>query len=192
MRRARPLALLAIPVAIRLAGIVLSVRRMGSASYSGEGQHTPVGPEARPHRMRMDRRTRSLLLWGSCALILLLLIGGGVYAGYRVKSDRNARARAMALTGGDPDLGLRLTQRYGCAGCHVIPGVSGAQGRVGPTLQAYAARIYVGGVVPNSPDNLIRWIENPRSIDPRSAMPVTGISRDEARHVAAYLYTLRP
>ncbi|MBA1155631.1 cytochrome C [Microvirga sp. Marseille-Q2068] len=140
----------------------------------------------------MNRRTRSLLVWGSAALVLLLLIGGGIYTGYRVKSDRDARARAVALTGGDPDLGLRLTQRYGCAGCHIIPGVSGPQGRVGPTLQAYAARIYVGGVVPNSPDNLIRWIENPRSIDPRSAMPVTGITRDEARHVAAYLYTLRP
>jgi len=192
MRRARPLALLAVPVAIRLAGIVLSVRRAGSASHPCEGQPIPDSPEARARPMRMDRRIRSVLLWSSCALVLLLLIGGGVYAAYRVKSDRDARARAGALTGGDPDLGLRLTQRYGCAGCHIIPGVSGAQGRVGPTLEAYAVRIYVGGVVPNSPDNLIRWIENPRSIDPRSAMPVTGISRDEARHVAAYLYTLRP
>ncbi|MGO4524622.1 cytochrome c family protein [Microvirga sp. 2MCAF35] len=192
MRRPRTLALLAVPVAIRLAGIVLSVRRMGAASHSREGQPISDSSEARPRRMRMGRRIRALLLWGSCALILLLLVGGGVYAAYRVKSDRDARARAIALTGGDPDLGLRLTQRYGCAGCHVIPGASGAQGRVGPTLQAYAARIYVGGVVPNSPDNLIRWIENPRSIDPKSAMPVTGISRDEARHVATYLYTLQP
>nr|WP_085985169.1 cytochrome C [Microvirga lotononidis] len=140
----------------------------------------------------MDRRTRSFLVWSSAALTLLLLIAGGIYVGYRVKSDRDARARAIALTGGDPDLGLRLAQRYGCVGCHIVPGIPGAQGRVGPTLQAYAARVYVGGVVPNSPDNLIRWIENPRSIDPQSAMPVTGISRDEARHVATYLYTLRP
>jgi hypothetical protein len=35
------------------------------------------------------------------------------------------------------------------------------------------------------------WIESPRSIDSKTAMPITGISRAEARHVAAYLYTLR-
>lgn len=192
MRRARSLASRAVPVAIRLAGIVLSFRRTGSAARPGREQDTSSGHTTPLRRTRMDRRTRSLVVWSSSILILLLLIGGGIYAGYRVKSERDARIRAVALTGGDPDLGLRLTQRYGCAGCHIIPGVPAAQGKVGPTLQAYAARIYVGGVVPNSTDNLIQWIENPRSIDPRSAMPVTGISRDEARHVAAYLYTLRP
>jgi cytochrome c2 len=92
---------------------------------------------------------------------------------------------------GDPDLGLRLALRYGCAGCHTIPGIPGAQGKVGPTLQGFAARVYIGGVAANSPDTLIQWIENPKSIDPETAMPVTGISREEARHVAAYLYTLR-
>jgi cytochrome c2 len=184
--------MLAVPIAIRLAGIVLGFHRAGSASRPGREQDASQGHGTHIRGRRMDRRTRTLLVWASSAFILLILIGASVYAGYRMKSDRDARARAVALTGGDPDLGLRLTRRYGCAGCHIIPGIPDAQGRVGPTLQAYAVRIYVGGVVPNSPDNLIRWIENPRSIDPKSAMPVTGISRDEARHVAAYLYTLRP
>ena len=90
-----------------------------------------------------------------------------------------------------PDRGRDLTLRFGCAGCHTIPGVPGAQGKVGPTLQGFAARVYIGGVATNSPDTLIQWIENPRSIDPKTAMPITGISRADARHVAAYLYTLR-
>jgi cytochrome c2 len=132
-------------------------------------------------------RSRSVYL----ILILLLLIGTGIYAGYHVKFDQDARTRAMALTMGDPDLGRRLAQRYGCAGCHSIPGVPGAQGMVGPSLQGFAARVYIGGVATNSPDTLIQWIENPRSIDPKTAMPITGISRSEARHVAAYLYTLQ-
>jgi cytochrome c1 len=51
--------------------------------------------------------------------------------------------------------------------------------------------VYIGGVATNSPNNLVQWIENPKSIDPETAMPVTGISQVEARHVAAYLYTLR-
>ncbi|WP_343074101.1 c-type cytochrome [Microvirga zambiensis] len=124
-------------------------------------------------------------------LVMVLLMGTGVYAGYQIKITRDARFRAIALTGGDPDLGRRLIRQYGCAGCHTIPGASGAQGKVGPTLDGFAARLYIGGVAANSPDILVRWIEDPRSIDPKTAMPATGISHAEARHVAAYLYSLR-
>ncbi|PVE23633.1 cytochrome C [Microvirga sp. KLBC 81] len=138
-----------------------------------------------PEPSRVGRR--SVLI----GVALVLLAGAGIYAGYQIKFAREARARAIALTDGDPDLGRDLTQRYGCAGCHTIPGVPRAQGNVGPTLQGFAARVYIGGVVTNSPEALIQWIENPRSIDPKTAMPITGISRAEARHVAAYLYTLR-
>jgi cytochrome c2 len=122
---------------------------------------------------------------------LVLLAGAGVYAGYEIKSSREMKARAVALTAGDPDLGRRLAQRYGCASCHTIPGVPGADGQVGPSLQGFAARVYVGGVAANTPDRLIQWLEDPRSLDPKTAMPSTGMSRAEARHVAAYLYTLR-
>jgi cytochrome c1 len=54
-----------------------------------------------------------------------------------------------------------------------------------------AGRVYLGGVLTNSPDHLVRWIVNPRAVSPKTAMPVTGISDAEARHVAAYLLTLR-
>jgi cytochrome c2 len=37
----------------------------------------------------------------------------------------------------------------------------------------------------------VRWIVNPRAVSPKTAMPVTGISEADARHVAAYLLTLR-
>jgi cytochrome c1 len=51
--------------------------------------------------------------------------------------------------------------------------------------------IDIAGRLPNQPENLIRWIAHPQSVDPQTAMPDPGISEDEARHVAAYLYTLR-
>jgi cytochrome c2 len=151
------------------------------------------GPELRGHWPGLrtpgpSRLWRSFIL---AALALVLLGAGAVYAGYQIKSARDARARAIALTAGDPDLGRRLTLRYGCARCHTIPGVPGAEGKVGPSLAGVAARVYIGGVATNTPDTLMQWIENPRSIDPMTAMPVTGISHAEARHVAAYLYTLR-
>lgn len=125
------------------------------------------------------------------ALVAVLVGAGAIYAGYEIKFTREARARAIQLTAGDPDLGRMLARRHGCAGCHTIPGVPGSKGQVGPDLSTVAGRVYLGGVITNTPDNMIEWIMNPRAIDPKSAMPVTGISRTEARHVAAYLYTLR-
>jgi cytochrome c2 len=133
-------------------------------------------------------------LWRSAivaTLVLVVLTGAAIYAGYQMKHSKDMRTRAIALTAGDPDLGRDLARRYGCAGCHTIPGVPHAKGQVGPSLQGFAARVYVGGVTTNTPESLIQWIENPRSIDPKTAMPMTGISHKDARHVAAYLYTLR-
>jgi cytochrome c2 len=191
MPRARALLPLAATLAIGAAGLLLGVPRAGSTLRSRPRQRAPFNPDAHLRGMRIAEPTRFRSRSVYLVLILLLLIGTGIYAGYQVKFDQDARIRATALTMGDPDLGRRLAQRYGCAGCHHIPGVPGAQGMVGPSLQGFAARVYIGGVATNSPDTLIQWIENPRSIDPKTAMPVTGISRAEARHVAAYLYTLQ-
>ncbi|MBP2237941.1 cytochrome c1 [Sinorhizobium kostiense] len=100
------------------------------------------------------------------------------------------RSAAIALTGGDPAQAPPLLTRYGCRGCHIVPGVPGADRRVGPPLGGIGDRVYIAGVLPNSPENLIRWIEHPHDVDPQTAMPETGISAAEARHVAAYLYSL--
>jgi cytochrome c2 len=95
------------------------------------------------------------------------------------------------LTGGDPAHGKALLRRHGCAGCHQIPGVRGANGHVGPSLNGFAGRLTIAGVVDNSAANLIRWLENPPNLDPRTAMPRTGLDEQQARDVAALLYTLR-
>ena len=100
-------------------------------------------------------------------------------------------AQAKALTGGDPSAGPSLMRQHGCAGCHQIPGVRGAVGRVGPPLAGIAERVYLGGVLRNEPDNMVQWLMDPRAIDDKTAMPATGLSEDDARHIAAYLYTLR-
>jgi cytochrome c1 len=44
--------------------------------------------------------------------------------------------------------------------------------------------------LPNSADNLVRWIQHPRTIEPKTAMPDLGVSNQDARDIAAYLYTL--
>ena len=122
------------------------------------------------------------------AVVIVLAAAAALSVGYYYKGSRELRAAAVALTGGDPDRGPDLMVRYGCAGCHTIPGVRRAVGLVGPPLEDVGRRMYIAGVLENTPENLINWIVDPRAADPKTAMPVTGISREEARHVAAYLY----
>jgi cytochrome c2 len=103
-------------------------------------------------------------------------------------ASRQTQEVARGMTGGDPSRAPDLVRRYGCAGCHTISGIPGGDGQVGGPLADLRKRVYVGGVVTNTPDNLIRWIVNPQQFSPRTAMPATGISEKEARDVAAYLY----
>jgi cytochrome c len=105
-------------------------------------------------------------------------------------NEANAR-EAAAMTGGDPARGPELMRKYGCQSCHTVPGVVGANGLVGPPLAGIASRSYIGGVLPNAPDNMLRWIRDPKAVDPLTAMPNTGVTQSDARHIVAYLYTLR-
>jgi cytochrome c len=100
-------------------------------------------------------------------------------------------ARAREVAGGDPSRGKAAIRSYGCGSCHMIPGVTGAHGQVGPPLTDWSQRVYIGGEVPNSTDFLVRWIEMPQAIEPNTAMPNLRVTEGEARDIAAYLYTLR-
>jgi cytochrome c2 len=191
MRRAKAFVPVALVFLLRLTGFALGLRGRGSSANSRPAPRAAFDADAHLAGIRRPGPSRFRQWAVFLGLTVVLLIGVGIYTGYQVKFTQQARARAVALTAGDPDFGRNLAMRYGCAGCHTIPGVPGAQGKVGPSLQGFAARVYIGGVATNSPDTLVQWIENPRAIDPKTAMPVTGISRAEARHVAAYLYTLR-
>jgi cytochrome c2 len=93
------------------------------------------------------------------------------------------------LTGGNPRVGQRLIARYGCAACHQIKGIANADSRVGPSLKEIRNSSYVGGVLPNSADNLMKWLVHPRAVSPTTAMPELGVSQAEARDMAAYLYS---
>ncbi len=96
----------------------------------------------------------------------------------------------VEVEGGDPTLGKNLIMDHGCIACHSIPGIDGADAHVGPPLDAWVDRRYIAGLLPNEPDNLVAWIMNPQRFEPGTAMPTLGVNEDEARHIAAYLYTL--
>lgn len=92
--------------------------------------------------------------------------------------------------GGDPARGKVALQQHACTGCHAIPGVVGANSPVGPPLDRMAKRKYIAGIMPNTPENMIRWLRDPQSVAPLSAMPDLDVSDRNARDMAAYLYTL--
>jgi cytochrome c2 len=130
-----------------------------------------------------ERRRASLRRPASIALTLLLLplllLGCGKESG-----------ASQAFAGGDAKSGAALIGRFGCGACHVIPGIEGAEGLVGPPLNQMAQRVYVAGVLRNTPDNLITWLRHPQAVVPGNAMPDMGIDQKQASDIAAYLYTL--
>lgn len=89
--------------------------------------------------------------------------------------------------GADPDRGRRLIAERGCTACHTVPGVSGPPSRVGPPLGNMARQAYVAGLLPNTPENLVRWLMDPPAVNPRTAMPGTGLQQADAEDIAAYL-----
>ena len=92
---------------------------------------------------------------------------------------------------GDPRRGVETMRQYACATCHRIPGMVGANADVGPALAGIASRKYLAGRLPNSPENMIRWIRDPRGVSPATLMPDLEVSEEHARDMAAYLYTLK-
>jgi cytochrome c1 len=92
------------------------------------------------------------------------------------------------MEGADHPQAVELMKQYGCQSCHSIPGVPGREVDTGPNLENYAQRTYIAGNLRNTPENLIEWLRNPQAIEPHTAMPMLGLTEEQARIIAAYLY----
>lgn len=80
-----------------------------------------------------------------------------------------------------------LFRQYACTACHGIPGVAGPDVHVGPSLNDFARRSLIAGRLPNTEDDLVRWIRFPRQVDPETAMPDSGVTEAHATVMARYL-----
>lgn len=87
--------------------------------------------------------------------------------------------------------GRELLARHHCGSCHTIPGVTAAQGHVAVTLESFGRRSYIAGRLPNTDENLARWLVDPAALVPGTQMPAMGVSAADARDMAAYLRSLR-
>jgi cytochrome c1 len=110
----------------------------------------------------------------SVALVALMV----ALAGCGARSDEVAEGRRVMLD-------------KGCTGCHVIPGVPGPFGSTGPSLAGFAARPTIAGVVPNTPDNLAIWLNDPARLKPGTLMPAQRLTPAQTNAAVAFLGTLR-
>jgi mono/diheme cytochrome c family protein len=108
-----------------------------------------------------------------------------------VAEHRHDHPSAATPTRADAARGRVALQQYACATCHQIPGVVGSQAAVGPPLTGMGQRGFIGGVLPNTSENMVRWLRSPQAVNPDTAMPGLGVSERDARDMAAYLETLR-
>jgi len=119
----------------------------------------------------------------------LLVAGGlGLFADRRYE-HWDVIKRAETLTGGNSERGQQAFQRYGCGGCHSVRGQPQASGLVGPPLDGIGARALIAGRLENKPENLRRWIMDPQAVSPGTAMPRLGVTPEDSRDIAAFLYT---
>ena len=138
-----------------------------------------------------ERRVRLGVADAATRLLPILLLVSAAAFTVACDSGHAAVSEAETLTGGSVERGKAAIGKYGCGSCHTIPGIAGAEATVGPPLNGIAVRGYLAGHLPNSVDNMEKWIQHPQRIDPQVVMPEMGVTDQDARDITAYLYTLR-
>jgi cytochrome c oxidase subunit 2 len=147
-----------------------------------------------PNSMWMDPSENGLYL-GQCAQYCgtqhakMLL---RVYVQSRDEFDRWVQEQSRpALVSDTVSEGQKIFERTACINCHAVVGTV-ANGRFGPDLTHLMSRYTIAsGAVPNTPENLRRWIQDPSVIKPGSKMPAMGLTDPELTAVTSYLETLR-
>jgi cytochrome c oxidase subunit 2 len=101
-------------------------------------------------------------------------------------------ARAAAPAAGAAGRGQDLFHQNGCGACHTVAGTE-AKGEVGPDLSRFGERATVGaGILPNTQDNVVRFISDTDAIKPRVRMPAySALPRDDLADIATYLGSLK-
>ena len=131
-------------------------------------------------------------LWAIVAFVKTL--PGLTARAYAEMDQRAGDAAAVQWTQpageGNPRNGSYAMRQYACTTCHLIPGMVGGTSHVGPPLHGIARRAYLAGRLPNTPENMVRWIRDPKSVSPDTLMPDLGVSEQHARDMVAYLYSI--
>jgi len=131
---------------------------------------------------------RSGIITATVAIVGIAVVSLGISTLYQSATPRPYRE----VAGGDVERGREALARYQCGSCHRIPGVDGANGTKGQPLAGLALRTDIVGALPNTPEDVMLWIRDPKKIYAKTEMPTLGVSEQDARDIVAYLYTLPP
>ncbi|HTN77921.1 MAG TPA: cytochrome c oxidase subunit II [Pirellulaceae bacterium] len=102
-----------------------------------------------------------------------------------------AHEGAPAIEADPVRMGREKFESLSCVNCHAVRGTL-AVGTYGPDLTHLMSReTLAAGMVPNTREELRRWIENPQSVKPGCLMPAFGLSERDLDAVVSYLETLR-
>jgi cytochrome c oxidase subunit 2 len=78
-----------------------------------------------------------------------------------------------------------------CASCHAVKG-TGAVANAAPDLTHVAGRNQLAaGLVPNTPQDLARWLRDPQQLKPACQMPNFNLDQEQVTQLVAYLEGLR-
>jgi cytochrome c oxidase subunit II len=98
--------------------------------------------------------------------------------------------RAAVAPPAETQRGHDVFMNNACVTCHTIRGTQ-AGSRVGPELTHVGSRrTTAAGTLPNTREELTRWVRNPQAIKPGTRMPATHLSDDDLAAVVAYLESL--
>jgi cytochrome c len=91
---------------------------------------------------------------------------------------------------GNVELGREFFVLKGCTGCHVAPGMPNG-GQIGPNQTHFSQRPTIaGGLLPNTPEAVERWLKDPPAVKPGTLMPNLSLTDDQIKDLTAYLYSL--
>ena len=115
-----------------------------------------------------------------------------VYVQSRVQFDEWIRQQERSAVLSDTVLqGRAVFEASPCLDCHTVRGIAG-KGSFGPDLTHLMSRDTIGsGAVPNTPENLRKWIRDPASLKPGATMPALRLGDQQVQDVVAFLETLR-
>lgn len=112
--------------------------------------------------------------FATCAVVTMLLAGC-------------TPSRPAPGVQGDPERGRIALTQFACQTCHIVPGIPGSNVYVGRPLDDLDKRRYIAGKIPNTQQNLVRYMIDPQAVDPGNAMPAMGLSERDALDISAYL-----
>ena len=101
------------------------------------------------------------------------------------------RAPAAEPNGPDQARGREVFMSTTCVMCHSIQGTDASANHAPDLTHLADRRTIAAGTLPNTAEDLARWIRNPQQIKPGANMPASDLPDEDLKQLVAYLGSLK-